>query len=265
MLAPFLMAFFLVVLEFYASRPVPKTSYVTLPPRMSTRSYGQDYVRPQNRRSRSVLLPDSTLYIVTPCSRPDYLLRARATLQDEHDWIWIVVYSTKPNAWVFPDNPRIWEIWPGKISNLAPGPASSQNEARTFGNPQRNYGLDLIWNPRSFVYFLDDDNGVHPAFWQKIYPLLTPATAHMFDFITFDQERRPGWVFQGPTADVLKIDTAMFVTQRGLVADTRWTHEYYADGIFAKAMAIKAKSRLYANCTAAYYNFFKQNFSSPVE
>ena len=222
------------------------------------------------KKTGSAPLPESPLYIITPCSRPEYLQRVRATLSDEHQWVWIIVYTSKPTAWTFPSVPFIHEVWPGiKPTDVD----EAVDELQTFGNPERNYGISLVEHQNGYVYFLDDDNGIHPAFWERIYPLLLPlsaaaaaaAAAGVYDFITFDQERAPGWVFPGPRAVLYKIDTAMYVTQRALIGDTRWrTIRYNADGFFAQAMAKKARHHLYINCTCSFYNMLKQNFTLQV-
>lgn len=203
-------------------------------------------------------VPASPLYIVTPCSRPAYLSRIRATLPNELSWVWIVVYTAKPPAPQFPDEAdRVYEVWPG----LRSASVEPLDEPRTFGNPERNFGISLISDRASYVYFLDDDNAMHPEFWRQIYPLLLTRNGH--DFITFDQERAPGWTFPGAVAKVYKIDTAMYVTRRALIGDVRWrTLRYNADGYFAEEMDARSQCRAYIPCTCSYYNFFKQNFTT---
>jgi hypothetical protein len=228
-----------------------------VPARTTTTSYSSILV-PSSRDGLTTALPDAPLYIITPCSRPDFLPRVRKTLDNNHPWIWIIVYTSKPTTWTFPDEASIYEVWPG----IKTSDRNAPDEPQTFGNPERNFGISLVQRPESYVYFLDDDNGVHPEFWRSIYPLLSLQATH--DFITFDQERVPGWVFPGPQAMLYRIDTAMYVTRRRLIADTRWrTLRYNADGFFAEAMAAQAQHRLYVNCTCSYYNFFKQNFTTP--
>jgi hypothetical protein len=209
----------------------------------------------------SASLPESPLYIITPCSRPEYLQHIRSTLADDYQWVWIIVYSFKPKTWTFASAPFIYEVWPGiKPTDVD----DARDELQTFGNPERNYGISLVEHQNSYIYFLDDDNGIHPAFWERIYPLLVTSSTAASDFITFDQERAPGRVFPGPQAMLFKIDTAMYVTQRALIGDARWrTLRYDADGFFAQKMAAKARHHHYVNCTCSFYNFLKQNFSTP--
>lgn len=205
-------------------------------------------------------VPASPLYIVTPCSRPAYLSRIRATLPNEFSWVWIIVYTANPPALQFPGEAnRVYEVWPG----LRSASVEPSDEPRTFGNPERNFGISLIPDGAraSYVYFLDDDNAMHLQFWRQIYPLLLMKNGH--DFITFDQERTPGWTFPGAVAKVYKIDTAMYVTRRALIGDVRWrTLRYNADGYFAEEMSALSQRRAYIPCTCSYYNFFKQNFTT---
>lgn len=76
-------------------------------------------------------------------------------------------------------------MWPGfKAAELG-----SPDEAKSFGNPERNFGISLIKKDDSYVHFLDDDNAMHPEFWRQIYPLIMKKE---HEFISFDQERTPG-------------------------------------------------------------------------
>lgn len=207
------------------------------------------------------IVPITPLYIITPCSRPEYLPAIRASFPDGYQWTWIIVYTAKPDRRMFvgKHDENVFEFWPGiKQSNPQEG------EPSTFGNLERNYGISMVPNPSGFLYFLDDDNVVHPDFWTAIYPYLCEGgSVHEVqpDFITFDQLRGPNWLFPGPRAALFQIDTAMFVTRRSLVGNSRWhMTRYNADGLFAMDMAAKSSHHLYIECTCSYYNFLKQDF-----
>lgn len=192
------------------------------------------------------MIPHSnTLYLVTPCARPSNLRALRDSLSPEHDWVWLIVYSTKPDAFQFTDDPNIHEVWCGLKG-------ADDNDRSTYGNMERNFAISLISSPEAYLYFLDDDNLVHPSFWSHIYPVLTNGTA---DFITFDQQRTSTQIFHGPIGRVYNIDTAMFVCRRSLVADARWRlWKYEADGLFAEKMQTRAQHHVYVPHVCAYYN-----------
>ncbi len=198
------------------------------------------------KKAMASILPPSVLYIVTPCARPSNLRAIRNSLSPAHEWVWVIVYSTKPDAFQFTDDPRIHEVWCGLKGD-------NDNEKSTYGNMERNFALSLLSSfPDAYVYFLDDDNLVHPSFWSIVYPVLQRNTA---DFITFDQQRTPTELFYGPVGKVYHIDTAMFVARRSLVGDARWRlWRYEADGLFAQDMQKKSQRHVYIPHTCAYYN-----------
>ncbi len=47
------------------------------------------------------------------------------------------------------------------------------------GNTQRNYALSLVEDD-NYIYFLDDDNIIHPNFWEIVEELETD-TIHTFN------------------------------------------------------------------------------------
>ena len=161
------------------------------------------------------------------------------------------MYSSNHSQRAFPGADNVYEVWPGVEGNY-------NDEPSTTGNVLRNAGISLVKGSSSYIYFLDDDNIMHPDFWEIVHPLLEERRS---DFITFDQQRSPQQILVGPRAELWKIDTAMFVTQRSLVNKSRWRiARYDADGYFAEEMQAKASHHAYVNHTWAYYNYFKQNF-----
>lgn len=203
-------------------------------------------------------LPDSLLYIVTPCSRMAFLSQIRRTLPDNLDWVWIIVYAWEPPTFQFlHEQDRVHEVWPGRQLESVERPKNRN----TFGNPERNFAISLIQLQDSYLYFLDDDNGMHPDFWYYIYP---EVAQKKYDFITFDQERIPGSIVSGESVALDVIDTAMYVSQRGAVGDARWlSTRRDADGFFAMEMEHRARRPFYMRCTCSFYNFFKENFTGP--
>lgn len=196
------------------------------------------------------------LYIITPCARPSNLRVIRTSLSSMHDWVWVIVYSTKPDVFQFAEDPRIHEVWCGLRGK-------DDHEGSTYGNMERNYGISLIPpSSEAYVYFLDDDNLVHPYFWSTVYPVLQRGVA---DFITFDQQRTLTQVLRGPVGKVYHMDTAMFVSRRSLVGDVRWRlWRYDADGLFAEEMQARAQNHVYVPCICALYNVLMVDQSQPI-
>ena len=92
------------------------------------------------------------LTIITPCSRPDNLGMLSKSIKFDKIDKWIIVYDTTKDRTYkksFEGNSKIIEV--------------ECNDAGDYGNQQRNYGMSLVDD--GFIYFLDDDNIVHPSFW----------------------------------------------------------------------------------------------------
>ena len=123
------------------------------------------------------------------------------------------------------------------------------------GNPQRNFALELIESFDTYLYFLDDDNIVHP----DLYELLD--TIEPGKMYTFDQSR-PKNVYPyktflpGNNIELFNIDTAMFLIDFNLCKDIRWIPDKYnADGHYIKECYETNKDNwIYVNKTMAYYN-----------
>ena len=125
------------------------------------------------------------------------------------------------------------------------------------GNPQRNRGLEAVAElyPEGsvFVYFLDDDNIVHPTF----YTILQHIEAGRV--YTFDQVGHPcnKERFYGDCPEPCNIDTAMFLVDFDVCRDIRWTigAGAFADGRYIYECVIKNRPKwLYMKIIACYYN-----------
>jgi hypothetical protein len=178
------------------------------------------------------------LTIITPCFRQQNLPKLYDSIKFDQVTQWIIVYDTSNNrsyTKLYTDHPKILEVTcDGGIS----------------GNPQRNYGLNLVQD--GFIYFLDDDTIVHPTFW-SIVNLFNPAY-----FYTFDQLRdKQGTILHGNDIRVFYIDTAMYVVHKQHIKDTKWrNHRYNADGHFiCDIYDTNMGFHKYIKLTAAYYNY----------
>jgi len=177
------------------------------------------------------------LTIITPCCRQDTLQKVFDTINFEKVDKWIIVYDTSHDRRYtkqFEDHPKIIEVFCG-------GGIS--------GNPQRNHAIDLVMD--GYIYFLDDDNIIHPNFWSIVDQL---DNTH---FYTFDQLRdNKSEILPGGTCEIARIDTAMFIVHTNHIKGLRWKeHLYTADGYFIKELCSKnAELHKYIPITASYYN-----------
>jgi hypothetical protein len=123
------------------------------------------------------------------------------------------------------------------------------------GNAQRNYALDQITNKDTNIYFLDDDNIIHP----DLYKLLDVIEENKI--YTFNQ-KRPKDIYpyvdllKGNNVDLFKIDTAMFLIDYRLCRNMNWiVDKYNADGYYIKECYEKNKdSHIYVDNELSYYN-----------
>lgn len=195
------------------------------------------------------------VYIVTPCSRPENLQHLRLSLNFDFVEKWIIVHD-RPNSetFTFGDSDQIIEL--------------ACTADALFGNACRNMGIDHMManDMRGFVFFLDDDNLVHPNMWKLLEEGLREDT-----FYTFDQQRSPNEkdILPGNKPIMNWIDTAMLLVHTELlspvkdkspVKDTsariRWSlPEYCADGRLAETLMEKHKDKwVYVPGVYAYYN-----------
>lgn len=161
--------------------------------------------------------------IITPCIRPENLDIILKTIDFSVIQEWIIVYDGKKiteNPLKYQGHPQIHEV-------VHYDPASNS------GNSQRNYGISVLYDNTS-VYFLDDDNTVHPELY-RLLPFIEKGKIYTFN------QQRPDNVF--PFKPILKgnyisryhMDTAMFIVDADIIKSggIQWnTSAYNADGIF---------------------------------
>ena len=185
--------------------------------------------------------------IITPSIRPENLLKIKESIRFEYVNEWIIVYDGKKIL----ENPHQFDTGADceKITEhvyLGEG---------TSGNPQRNYALDHVKNPDTYLYFLDDDTIIH----SDLYELLDVVKdGKMY---TFDQ-KRPADVFpfkevlKGDNVKVFNIDTGMMLIDFNLCKDIRWTiDKYNSDGIYiTECFSRNIMKWEYVNKVMSYYN-----------
>jgi glycosyltransferase involved in cell wall biosynthesis len=130
------------------------------------------------------------------------------------------------------------------------------------GNTQRNCGLNLAED--GFVYFLDDDNVVHPDFWAE-FPSMVPDNYYSWDqlrnpagddtdWVLFKNEK--GKILRGDTLKLQRIDTAQVLIPKKFFEGLQWkTDDYKADGILIESVYKKnPSSHIYIPKVLSYYN-----------
>lgn len=177
------------------------------------------------------------LTLITPSYRIDNLLKIKKSIDFKYIDEWIIVYdgskiTNNPNLFENQENNKIKEY-------LYEGNGIS-------GNPQRNYALDNITNSNTLLYYLDDDNTIHP----NIYRLLNIIDNNkIYSFNQFDR-------IKGNNICVGGIDTAMVIIPYKLCKDEKWIiDKYEADGFYIKTCYDKNKNlHIYVDNDLCYYN-----------
>jgi len=170
--------------------------------------------------------------IITPCCRPNNLNNIKINFDYIDEWIIVYDASKIENFEKQFDNPKISE-YHFKSNGIS-------------GNPQRNYALTQVKNKNTFIYFLDDDNTIHPDLY-KLLDGIQPGK-----FYTFNQENR----FNGNCIKLGYIDSAMFLIDYSLIKDIKWVNDRYdADGLFIMSVYDSNPDKwVYVNDINCYYN-----------
>jgi hypothetical protein len=101
------------------------------------------------------------------------------------------------------------------------------------GSAQRNMALGTI--KEGYVYFLDDDNLLHPDLIPKIESMPSigvNSRAYVFSQQLETRVRKARWEDIRQT----HIDTAQYMLDRSLIGDKRFNHHYCADGEFIEEL-----------------------------
>jgi hypothetical protein len=186
--------------------------------------------------------------IITPSYRIDNLPKLRESIDFTYVDEWIIVYDgIKINNY-----PILFEndLHKYKIKQFI------HKGIGISGNPQRNYGITKVTNENTFIYYLDDDNIIHP----NLYALLDIIDNNN-KIYTFNQ-RRPRDIYpyvellKGNSIALFQIDTAMFLIHFSLCKETDWIlDKYNADGYYIiECFNKNKKNHIYIDNELAYYN-----------
>ncbi len=184
----------------------------------------------------------TSITIITPCCRPKNLQALYDSIQFEYVTKWYIVYDTsrgRSYTHTFKDHPKIQEL---------------ECDRGISGNPQRNTALDLVKS--GFVYFLDDDNIVHPDFWD-IIPTLEYGKLYTWNQILDEDENKTR---KGYVVELNSIDTAQYIIPFEMINSKRWIEEEYeADGIFiSQIYKENPDNHKFIPFSLCYYNYLEK-------
>jgi len=186
--------------------------------------------------------------IITPCSRENNLILLFNSINFSCDW-YIVFDKTHDEAisiidrdeFSFLDKPWIHvKYTKGGVS----------------GNKQRNLALEEISN--GWLYFLDDDNLVHPDFFKVADEII--SNNNKLKCIFFSQVKNEKGEIRGVEPNHVRvnfIDQAQFLIERSLIGELRYEQKYEADGIFIQNIFRNNDPGLFCfhnNPVVTYYN-----------
>jgi hypothetical protein len=176
--------------------------------------------------------------IITPCSRVNNLQQIRQSIDFNKIHRWIIVYdgTIVPEGTKTFDHPQIEEF--------------SFSGEKSWGHPQRNHGFDQIKEQDTFVYYLDDDNLMHPGFYELL-PEIKEGHFYTFDQLLENQID----VRSGAEIKFMSIDTAQFLIYAELCSNIRWGNQYCADFNFINDCNTQhPEKHIYWNKVGCYYN-----------
>ena len=163
--------------------------------------------------------------LVTPCSRPENLISMYDSINFPCDWH--IVFDADDNGFArimdrFRDNLFLFD-W---IKPLAVKGGVS-------GNMQRNLALDNITD--GWCYFLDDDNLMHPMWYEVTTGILRGRN----DISGIFYSQKVGSKTRVVSPDTIRVgfvDQAQWLVKRDLIGTHRFEQVYYADGIMAETL-----------------------------
>jgi hypothetical protein len=188
--------------------------------------------------SSSIFQSSHKITIISPSYRPQNLRKVYDSINFNYVNEWIIVYdgnrmTENPNIFVNDNNAKIKEY-------IFKGDGIS-------GNPQRNFALTKITQENTYLYYLDDDNIIHP----DLYVFLNYIEDNKI--YSFNQMNR----IKGNRINVCEIDTAMVLMDYSLCKGIQWIPDKYeADGYYMKdCYEQNQTSHIYINNDLCYYNF----------
>lgn len=182
-----------------------------------------------------IFTPSKKITIITPSYRTTNIHKLYESIDFDYVDEWIIVYDGNKIT----KNPNLFENDKKIKEYIYKGNGIS-------GNPQRNFALNMIKNKDTYIYYLDDDNIIHP----DLYRLLNIIHDEMF--YTFNQYYK----LKGNNPTLYNIDTAMLLIHYNLCKDIKWIPDKYeADGYYIQECYNKNKDKhIFVNNDLCYYN-----------
>lgn len=197
---------------------------------------------------KQILFTDANgarLTLITPCTRPHLLQLVHKYIQFDKVKMWYIYYDGSKGQnyqYQFLNHPQIIE----KITTTpCPG-----------GNVGRNKGIEQVQD--GLVYFIDDDNIIHPKFWNYLN-FFAEDSIYTWNQVVKDYDgiirRRLGnRVLTG------RIDLAQYIVPRALIGDIRFKEGVRAsDGKFIMDLyKIHNKVYKHLDIDLCFHNFITE-------
>lgn len=187
--------------------------------------------------------------IITPCSRPENLETMAKSIN--FDCRWVISFDMDFDQFMN-------TISKDEMSFLKKHWITPLHvKGGVSGNAQRNLAIDSIRD--GFIYCLDDDNLMHPEFYEATKEILANNPDAKCIFYSQDvQWRHIGVRAVNPSSvRVNGIDQAQFLISRELIGNERYQQKYEADGLFIQKI-FKENDRsifyFYNDKPVTYYN-----------
>lgn len=180
------------------------------------------------------------LQIITPFSRTRenigaiYSSLKSVAAQVETEWIIVYQYDAGHELMEWHRENEKQQIL--KVTMLRGNTATSY-----YGHSYRNQALHQLRDDRdSWVYFIDDDNIVHPDFPKLLNALLPDDEVVFFSQVWKNREMR----LEPSHIGVGGVDTAMILARSAIMKQYSWNEEEYtADGLIAEKLAANHRCR----------------------
>lgn len=191
--------------------------------------------------SESIFKSHNKITIITPSYRFKNLVNIKKSINFDYVNEWLIIYDGNK----IKENPRLFKN-DNKIKEYL-----YKDEDSKWGNSQRNFALTKITTENTFIYYLDDDNIVHP----NLYRILDKI--HKNKLYSFNQYNR----IKGNNICVGGIDTAMMLLDYNLYKEIRWLKDIYeADGYYlTECYNINTENHIYINNDICFYNYFRSS------
>jgi glycosyltransferase involved in cell wall biosynthesis len=113
-----------------------------------------------------------------------------------------------------------------------------------------------------FIYYLDDDNLLHPYFLKSISTNITEDKIYVVDqFVNFKDFTNKEYRIASPENMKLRgVDVAQLIFPRSIFDSFKWKGDYCADGLLVEEIMFKDPNYFrYINETLSYYNYLVED------